>query len=227
MNHILCTLGLVLGLSSFAYSATTTVTQTFSNNAVGTLYDGESTTLILSPSFTASQIQNATQLDLVFTVRGAAHKYVQSLDAIGSSHALQILTSVSYAPVDSTLFTSLDSDSIQSLWQDVFVGGNSGGDSSEVIPDTFYDYTVTWSTTDQSVISSFNNSTLQIGATVDQELGSDASLSVLFGKSEYSNIRLDGVTSLGSALLTISVPEPSSLALLGVSSFVLCFKRRR
>lgn len=219
---ILLTVGLLQSLSAAV------LIQSFSNNAVGTLNNGDSVTLNTNPNFNASDIGSATQLEIVLTLIGDAHMFIQNTTNFGGNINAEMLTTLSFDHVNtgSALFNGLMTVEVFSLDESPVVNGNSGGDSS-ILYDNPLTYTLTWTTTDQAQISSINGSSHDFQALPSHVLGSDSAFSQdVLGSAAYSNLRLDDVSYSVAYNLT-TVPEPSSCMLLSGSLLLALLRRKR
>ena len=222
MYSILTTL-LCLSLTALVHSST--VVQSFSNESVGTMYDGDSTTLSTNPYWTAQQLAGATQLDISFTFTGDAHMFMQSFDTVGGPHTAQSQTQVTFT--NGTLPLDVASDLLMSLDERPVISAFASGDTSSLYSNPM-SYTAVWSTTDTSLISSLNGSSSDFLATVSHGLSERAELNELFGATAYSDVRVQDITFMTSYTLhSTSAPEPSSALLLGGGFMCLMLRRKR
>lgn len=204
--------------------AATTVIQTFQNNSLGTITDGNSATLIATPNFSTTQVSGATELKIEFSFVGAAHMFIQSTTGLGRQHAAQLLTQVTFSQFDHLI--EIDSLQLLSINENIVLNGNASGDTSEVFPDNPMSYTASWTTSDTATIMAINGSSLTFSALPLYALGFDSQVNQDFGGANYSNFRLED-SSFSTQFILTTVPEPSSSLLLGISTIALLCRRRR
>lgn len=228
MKYIILLLVLGMGLLQSSFSAS--IVQSFSNNTIGVLNNGDTATITANPNFTSSDLANATQLDITLTLTGDAHLFLESLSNVSRQHAAQLLSQVSFSHINtsSPLFSNLDSAEITSLDESPFVSVNASGDTTSVFAPNPLDYTVSWSTVDISQINNLNATTLDFEALVSHRLGVQSELNVLFGQGAYSNLRFeDASATVDFTLTTAVVPEPTSSLLVSSSLFLFLLRRKR
>lgn len=227
MKHIL---KLLLYLSCICSVYSATVIQSFSNNSVGSLLDGDSTILSTNPFFSAHDLAGATQLEIQLTLTGDAHQFITSTTGFGSNHPAESLTQVSFGHVNTSSALFIDTLSLQlvSLDENPVINGFASGDTSSLYAPNPMSYTATWSTSDTSLINTISGGSYDFQAELDHQLGADAAFNQLLGGATYSNNRLQDVSfQVDYRLNTTSMPEPSTSLLLGGSLMSLLFRRKR
>ena len=218
---------IMIGLLQSLHAATL-VTQSFANNTVGTMLHEDMTTLTATPNFSTAEVNGATQLEVVFTIVGDAHMFIQSTTSLGRQHAAELLTEVVFGHVNTTsaLFLNVSSGQLTSLDESPNIPGNGSADTSSIYAANPMSYSITRTFTDLSQISSINGSSLDFGAEVLHTLGTDAQFNELFDGADYSNYRLQDVSYTIDFNLS-TVPEPSSCLLLSGSLLLFLLRRRR
>lgn len=191
--------------------------------AAGTLQDGDSASLTVNPSFTATQIANASELRITLSLTGAAHMLTTSLTPNGLQHDAELMTWVTFKQ-GSTI--DLMSPQFSVFDARPFIVGLGSIDSTAG-PDTSLSYSAEFVTSDLSLIQSLTGSSMTFDATPEHELGENSLFARDFGGiTDFSNQRVESSMFEVQYALT-TVPEPTSSVLILLSGIMVTFRRRR